>query len=109
MAAPGPAWHHPGRVNRFPADAGRTSGEGWGLGTLAAVGLIEHSTQERLSREAAAERLRQLADELSRHNEVSFERDGLPFKVEVPDEVDLTLEVEVGDDGKSEIEVEITW
>jgi amphi-Trp domain-containing protein len=74
------------------------------------VGLIEHTAKERLSREAAAERLRQLADELSRHNEVSFSREGLPFRVEVPDEVELTLEVEVeAGEGKSEIEVEIKW
>jgi amphi-Trp domain-containing protein len=72
------------------------------------VGLIEHTTKERLSREAAAERLRELADQLSRHNEVSFSRDGVPYRVEVPDEVDLTLEVDVGGD-KSEIEVEIEW
>ena len=71
--------------------------------------LIEHATKERLSREAAAERLRQLADQLSRHNEVSFSRDGLRYKVEVPNEVELTLEVEVGSEGESEIEVEIKW
>jgi amphi-Trp domain-containing protein len=72
------------------------------------VALIEHSTKERLSREAAADRLRELADQLSRHNEVSFSRDGLPYRVDVPDEVELTVEVEIGDD-KSEIEVEIEW
>lgn len=70
--------------------------------------LIEHATKERLSREAAAERLRQLADQLSRHNEVTFSREGMRYRVEVPDEVDLTLEVEIGD-SKSEIEVEIEW
>lgn len=70
--------------------------------------LIEHANKERLSREAAAERLRQLADQLSRHNEVSFSRDGLRYRVDVPDEVELTLEVEIGD-GESEIEVEIKW
>jgi amphi-Trp domain-containing protein len=70
--------------------------------------LIEHAAKERMSREAAAERLRQLADELSRHNEVPFSRGGLRYRVEVPDEVDFTLEVEIGDT-KSEIEVEIEW
>ena len=72
------------------------------------MGLIEHTTKERLSREAAADRLRELADQLSRHNEVSFSRDGLPYRVDVPDEVELTLEVDVGGD-KSEIEIEIEW
>ena len=70
--------------------------------------LIEHATKERLSREAAAERLRTLADQLSRHNEVSFSRDGLTYRVDVPDEVQLTVEVEVGGE-KNEIEVEIEW
>ena len=72
------------------------------------MGLIEHSTEERLRREVVAERLRALADELSRHNEVAFVRDGVRYTVDVPDEVTFTLEVEVGDDG-SEIEVELTW
>ncbi|HEX5365954.1 MAG TPA: amphi-Trp domain-containing protein [Acidimicrobiales bacterium] len=70
--------------------------------------LIEHATKERLDREAVAERLRALADQLSRHNEVTFAREGLRYRVDVPDQVELTLEVEVGEDG-SEIEVEITW
>lgn len=69
---------------------------------------IEHSHEERMSREAAAGRLRALADELARHNEVSFVRDGRRFTVAVPDEVTFTLEVELGDDER-EIEVELTW
>lgn len=70
--------------------------------------LIEHATKERLRREEVADRLRKLADELSRHNEVAFSREGLRYRVEVPAEVDFTLEVEVGDEG-SEIEIEIEW
>ena len=70
--------------------------------------LIEHTTEERLRREDAAKRLRDLADQLARHNQVSFVRDGVRYSVKVPDEVTLTLEVEIGDEG-SEIEVEITW
>lgn len=70
--------------------------------------LIEHTTEERLTREKAAERLRQLADELSRHNAVTFERDGVRHTVKVPNEVTYSLEIEVGDDG-SEIEVELKW
>jgi amphi-Trp domain-containing protein len=72
------------------------------------VELIEHATKERLGREAAAERLRRLADQLSRHNQVAFSRDGRRYTVDVPDEVEFSLEVEIGDDG-SEIEVEIEW
>jgi len=71
------------------------------------MALIEHSTEERLRREAAAQRLRELADQLSRQNEVSFVRDGVPYTVKVPDEVVFTLEIEIGDE--SEIEVELKW
>ncbi|HLU43300.1 MAG TPA: amphi-Trp domain-containing protein [Microthrixaceae bacterium] len=70
--------------------------------------LIEHETGTRLRREEAAERLRQLADQLSRHNQIAFQREGLRYTVDVPDEVEFSLEVEVGSDG-SEIEVELSW
>ena len=70
--------------------------------------LIEHSSQELLSREAAAERLRALADEIARQNEVEFQREGQRFTVRVPDQVTFCLEIEVGDEG-SEIEVELKW
>ena len=70
--------------------------------------LIEHESEERLTREEAAKRLRDLADELARHNEVSFVREGVRHSVEVPKEVGYSLEIEVGDEG-SEIEIEITW
>ena len=71
------------------------------------MALIEHTSSARMTREEAAQRLRDLADELARHNEVSFVRDGRQFTVAVPDEVELKLEVEVGE--KNEIEVELTW
>jgi amphi-Trp domain-containing protein len=70
--------------------------------------LIEISENERLSREDAAARLHALADALARHNEVEFERGGLRFKVHVPDEVNLKLEIEIGDDER-ELEIELTW
>ncbi|MEZ5237383.1 MAG: amphi-Trp domain-containing protein [Acidimicrobiales bacterium] len=69
--------------------------------------LFEVNEQTRLRREAAADRLRELADMLSRHNEVSFQREGLRYSVRVPDEVDFKLEIEVG--SESEIEIEISW
>lgn len=69
---------------------------------------IEHATGQRLRREEAAGRLRALADELSRHNEVSFVREGKQFTVAVPDQVDFSLEVEIGGE-ESEIEVELKW
>jgi amphi-Trp domain-containing protein len=70
--------------------------------------LIEIAEKERLSREDAAARLRALADALARNNEIEFERGGMRITVHVPDEVDLKLEIEVGDEG-SELEIELTW
>jgi len=69
--------------------------------------LMEHEKKERLSREQAAQRLRELADQLARHNEVSFVREGKTLSVKVPDQVELKLEVEVGEE--SEIEIELSW
>ena len=70
--------------------------------------LIELTEENRLSREAAAARLRQLADQLSRHNEVAFSRGGMRYTVDVPDTVMLKVELELGDD-ENELEIEITW
>ena len=60
-----------------------------------------------MSREAAAARLRQLADQLARHNQIEFVRDGVRYSVTVPDEVELKVEIEVGEE--NEIEFELTW
>lgn len=70
--------------------------------------LLETTTEERLRRETVAERLRALADQLSRHNEVRFSREGLDYTLRVPDEVTYKLEIEITDDG-AEIEVELAW
>jgi amphi-Trp domain-containing protein len=70
--------------------------------------LVEIKQSERVQREQAAARLRELADQLSRHNDVEFERDGVTFKMRVPDEVELKIELEVGVDG-GELEIELTW
>ena len=68
---------------------------------------IEHASEEKLRREEAAQRLRELADELSRNNEVSFLRNGQRFTVDVPAEVTFSFEVEIGEE--NEIEVELRW
>jgi amphi-Trp domain-containing protein len=70
--------------------------------------IFEVEQKERVGREEAAARLRRLADMLARHNEIEFDRGGMRFKVKVPDELDLKLELEIGDDG-SEFEIELTW
>ena len=69
--------------------------------------LFEIDETKRLRREEAAARLRDLADVLARNNEVGFERDGRRITVRVPDEVNLKIEVEIGDE--SELEIELTW
>lgn len=70
--------------------------------------LMEVTERARLRREDVATRLHALADALASHNEVEFEREGLRFKVRVPDEVDFKLEVEIGDDER-ELEIELKW
>lgn len=71
------------------------------------MALIEHSSEAKMTREQAAARLHEIADELARHNEVSFISHGKPVRVDVPDEVTLEVEIEVGE--TSEIEIEISW
>lgn len=70
--------------------------------------LLEVTDEDTLRREAVAERLRALADALSRHNQVEFSREGLRYTVKVPDEVTYSLEIEITDEG-GEIEVELSW
>ena len=70
--------------------------------------LIEIDETKRLRREEAAARLHDLADVLARNNEVEFERDGRRITVHVPDEVNLKIEVELGDEER-ELEIELTW
>ena len=70
--------------------------------------LFEIDETKRLRREEAAARLHDLADVLARNNEVEFERDGRRITVHVPDEVNLKIEVELGDDER-ELEIELTW
>jgi amphi-Trp domain-containing protein len=70
--------------------------------------LIETETETTLTREAAADRLRAIADQLSKQNQVSFHTGGLPVRVKLPAQVRLSVEVEITDDG-GELEIEITW
>ena len=69
--------------------------------------LLELEQKQKLAREAAAENRRALADALSRHNSVEFVKDGQRITVDVADEVEMSVEIEVGDD--KELEIEIKW
>lgn len=69
--------------------------------------LLEIDETQRMSREAAAAKLQALADALSRNNSVEFEKGGHRITVKVPDEVELKIELEIGED--NELEIELTW
>lgn len=69
--------------------------------------LFEIDTTETMGREAAAAKLRALADSLERHNGVEFLNAGKTVTVKVPDEVQLKVEVELGDE--NELEIELRW
>ena len=70
--------------------------------------LIEFEDKRSLSREEAAAVLRDLADSLARHNGLEFSKEGRRYTVEVPDQVEIEVELEIGDDG-STLEIEISW
>jgi len=76
--------------------------------TLGSMDLIEIEQKERLSREEVARRLRLLADQLARHNDVEFEQGTIRVVAHVPDEVTFKVEFEIDDDG-TELELELTW
>lgn len=69
--------------------------------------LFEIDESRRMRREEAAARLRALADALAKNNAIEFEREGRRITVSVPDEVDLSIEVELGD--TNELEIELSW
>lgn len=71
--------------------------------------LYENEQKQTLTREQAAARLREIADQLARQNEVRVEQGGRDVVVAVPDRVTLEVEVEIGQDGESELEVSISW
>jgi amphi-Trp domain-containing protein len=71
------------------------------------MALIEYESEARMTREAAADKLREIADELSRHNEISFRKNDQTITIDVPDEVNVEVEISAG--AESEIEIEISW
>jgi amphi-Trp domain-containing protein len=69
--------------------------------------LFETDQTQRMTREQAATRLRELADSIARHNSIEVQKGGNRVTVSIPAEVDLKLEVEIGDE--NELEIEISW
>jgi amphi-Trp domain-containing protein len=72
------------------------------------VELLEFENEQTLSREAAADWLRNLADQLARNNQLQFRKEGLKYTVRVPAEVTMEVEIEVEDDG-GKLEIELSW
>ena len=70
--------------------------------------LLELSEKKTMSREEAADLLRQLADSLARHNGVEFNHNGIKVQARVPDEVTVEVEFEAESD-ESSLEIEISW
>lgn len=70
--------------------------------------LFDIDETQHLRREEAAARLHALADALGRNNEVEFARGNGRITVRIPDEVNLKIEVELGDEER-ELEIELTW
>ncbi len=70
--------------------------------------LLEISEKRDMSREEAAKLLHQIADALSRQNKLNFNREGKKLVVDVADQVEVEIELEVGDDG-NRLEIEINW
>ena len=70
--------------------------------------LLEIEQKQTLQREEVARRLHALADALARHNDVEFDRNGMHFKLKVPDEVRVKVELEVEND-EVELEIELHW
>ena len=70
--------------------------------------LFEVKEKQRMGREEVAAHLRELADQLSRHNDVEFERGGIHIRARVPDEVEYKFEFEI-EDGGTELEIELSW
>jgi amphi-Trp domain-containing protein len=73
------------------------------------VDVFEVEKKETLTRKEIATRLRRLANLLaSDDEEVTFERGGMEFKVNVPETVQLKVELEIGSD-ENELEIELLW
>jgi amphi-Trp domain-containing protein len=68
---------------------------------------FEIAETKRVRREDAAARLHALADALASNNSIQFEREGARITVSVPDDVEMKIEVELGEE--NELEIELTW
>ena len=70
--------------------------------------LVELQEKHQVTREEAAARLHAIADELASGNDLIFQRADGRIVAKVPDQVNLKIEFELGDE-ESEFEIELTW
>lgn len=70
--------------------------------------LVELKEKTTLSREQSAARVHAIADDVASNNDFVVEREHLRSVAHIPDQVQLKLEFEIGDD-RSELEIELTW
>ncbi len=70
--------------------------------------IVEIEQKEKVSRAEVASRLRKLATQLAKGNDVKFTEGGMSMTVHVPDEVELKVELEVETDER-ELEIELKW
>jgi amphi-Trp domain-containing protein len=70
--------------------------------------IFEVERKETVTRKEAATRLRRLANMLGGDDDVKFERGGMHFTVNVPEKVELKVELEVDSDER-ELEIELRW
>lgn len=71
--------------------------------------MFEVQQKDTLTRKEVATRLRRLANLLAGDDEeIVFERGGMEFKVNMPETVNLKVELEIGSEEK-ELEIELTW
>lgn len=70
--------------------------------------VVEIEQKETVSRKEVVTRLRKLASQLAKGNDVKFDQGGMTMTVHVPDEVQLKVELEVETDAR-ELEIELKW
>jgi amphi-Trp domain-containing protein len=69
---------------------------------------FEVEKRDRVTRDEAATRLRRIANLLSGEEAVEFERGDMKFKIELPPEVEMKVEIEL-DGEENELEIELKW
>ena len=70
--------------------------------------VVEIEQKETVSRKEVVTRLRRLASQLAKGNDVKFDQGAVAITVHIPDEVQLKVELEV-ETGERELEIELKW